>query len=104
MKDGAKIDRTTRVARADNVFFSEIDDEVVMMNADLDSYCGIDPVGSRIWTLIEQPIAVSVLCDILREEFEVAADVCEREVIAFLEQLEDEGLAKKVDQPDDATG
>lgn len=99
MVDGATIGITTLVARRDDVFFAEIDDEIVMMSEDLDSYCGIDEIGSRIWSLIESPITVSDVCGVLREEFEVDREVCEREVTTFLAQLISEGLARLVDEP-----
>ena len=99
MVDGSVIGMTTLVVRQDDVFFADIDDEVVMMSQDLDSYCGINEIGSRIWQLIESPVTVSDLCQILREEFEVEREVCELEVTRFLGQLVSEGLAKTVDEP-----
>ena len=97
MVDGAKIGATTLVVREAEVFCAEIDEEIVMMSQDLDSYCGINEIGSRIWQLIESPVLVSDLCGILLDEFEVDPEVCEREVTTFLSQLVSEGLAKTVD-------
>lgn len=98
MGKGATISMNTLVARHNDVFFAEIDAEVVMMSPDHGSYCGINEIGGRVWQLIETPVAVSDLCDALMEEFEVEREVCEREVIAFLDELVREGLARTVDE------
>ena len=82
----------TKVSQSTEVVASEMDDEVVMMSIEQGAYFGLDPVGSRIWEIIEKPVDVSALCDQLLEEFEVTRDVCEGDTLSFLNKLSDDKL------------
>lgn len=50
-------------------------------------YYRMDPVGSRTWNLIANPIKVRELCRQLKSEFEVDQQQCEDDVIGFLNDL-----------------
>ena len=63
-----------------------------MMSIENGEYYGLDEIGSRIWTLLEEPKKVSELCDILLEEFEVEREQCEEEVLAFLNEMASDDL------------
>lgn len=82
------------VAQATDLVMSEVDDEIMLMSVDSGKYYGMDEIGSRIWQLIRQPIAISSLCDLLAEEFEVDDLTCQRDVLTFLNELSGEGLIK----------
>lgn len=55
-------------------------------------YYGVNPVGARVWNLLQQPRSVSELRDTLLDEFEVEADRCERDLFDLLEKMRGEGL------------
>ena len=55
-------------------------------------YYGLDPVGARIWNLLQQPRTVSELRDALLAEYEVDAERCERDLLGLLEKMREEGL------------
>jgi hypothetical protein len=63
-------------------------DECAMMSIENGNYVTLSRVGSRIWELIEPPIALPVLCSRLRDEFDVPAELCQAEVQAFLSELQ----------------
>lgn len=86
----------TRVRRLDDVLETEIDNETVMMDIEQGSYFGLNPVGSRIWALLADSIAIGDLCDRLTEEFEVPREQCEAQVFGFLENLLERGLVQVV--------
>lgn len=71
---------------------SNLDGETVMMSIENGEYFGLDSVGSRIWELLETPITVANLVDILVDEFEVSREECEADTIDFLNQLLDKHL------------
>jgi coenzyme PQQ synthesis protein D (PqqD) len=77
----------TLVTRNDEPVAVEVDRTVVMMSVDQGMYFGLEGVGPRIWSLLEQPRSFRQLCDALTAEFEVVPDACRREVGAFLEEL-----------------
>lgn len=74
--------------------FGDLGEEAVILNLHDGVYYGVNSVGSRIWSQIQQPTSVGDLVAILTEEFEVGADDCQREVSLFLNQLLAKGLVE----------
>ena len=70
----------------------DLDGEAVILNTKSGIYCGLNEVGARIWQLIQEPKGVKDVLDTLIEEYEVEPDRCEREVLALLQQMSDNGL------------
>jgi hypothetical protein len=70
-----------------DIVASDIDNEKVMMSVEKGQYFGLEPVGSRIWELIEKPTKVSAVIDALLLQYDVDRQTCEREVLAFLAEL-----------------
>lgn len=68
-----------------------------MMSIEKGDYYGANELGTRIWTLMEQPQSVGALCDGLMQQFEVDETTCQREVLAFMEQLRKNALLQVVD-------
>ena len=87
MEPGTAIDINAGIARNEEIVSGKMDDEIVMMSIEQGEYYGINPVGSRIWELLEQPRTAAGLCDILLEEYDVTAEECRRDVLEFLRQL-----------------
>lgn len=71
---------------------SEIDDERIMMNTTTGEYYGLDAIGNRIWALLEKPIKISSLIEILVSEFNVSANQCESDTLEFLALLSEKQL------------
>lgn len=86
------ISTESRVSQIEDIVASDIDDEKVMMSVEKGQYYGLDPVGSRVWELIEKPIKVSELIDALLLKYDVDRETCERDVLAFLEGLHEDGI------------
>ena len=60
-------------------------------------YKGLDPVGARIWKLIQSPRTVQEVCETLLEGFEVEAEHCEKDLIVILQEFAKNGLIDIVD-------
>jgi hypothetical protein len=71
---------------------TDIDGEIVMMDIDKGKYYGFNSVGSRIWELVKNPIAVREINSALLKEFNVDTKTCEEAVFIFLNRLNDEEL------------
>lgn len=70
------------------VLSSMIDDEVVLMSISAGFYYSLEPVASRIWTLLsEQPATIEELADRLTEEYEVDRDTCIGDIRLFIEDM-----------------
>jgi hypothetical protein len=66
--------------------------EAAMLNLNSGVYYGLDPIGARIWTLLSEPRTVASVRDVILEEYEVEPEVCERDLLAVLGRLSEEGL------------
>ncbi|MBH8571538.1 PqqD family protein [Nostocaceae cyanobacterium CENA369] len=72
--------------------FSDIGGEAVILHLKTGIYHGLNEIGARIWTLIQEPKAVKDIKYILLEEYEVEAERCDRDLIALLNNLLAAGL------------
>jgi hypothetical protein len=86
------IKNNTIIKRNPELVSSDVDGEKVMMSIENGEYFGLDPVGTRIWELIENPIEVNSLIEQLLEEFDVSRELCEQDTLEFLEHLFDKKL------------
>ena len=71
-----------------------VEGEAVILNLAEGAYYGLDPVGTRVWSLIQEPRRVADICNAIAEEYGVERDRCERDVVALLEDLVANGLAE----------
>jgi hypothetical protein len=79
------------VAAKDQVS-SDLGDDAVILNLKTGIYHGLDSVGARIWSLIQESRSVNDILNTLLQEYEVEPDRCERELVALLQKLGDAGL------------
>lgn len=84
----------TVVARLDKVPTAPAFDDLVIVNPEDDGCYGLNSVGRRIWELLENPMKVEDLCRCLTAEFDVEAELCRREVLAFLSEMERYGMVR----------
>jgi hypothetical protein len=66
---------------------SEVGEETVILHLVDGVYYGLDPVGTSIWRLLQEPRAVAEIRDRIVEEYDVAPDRCERDLVALLRDL-----------------
>ena len=93
------INLKSMIQRNDDLVSCDLDGETMLMSVETGKYYGMDPMGSRIWALLEQARPVSAICSLLLEEFEVEPSQCEHDVLAFLNELAQDNLIKVVDEP-----
>ena len=84
---------STVVAAKDQVS-SDLGREVAILDLKAGVYYGLDAVGARIWSLIQEPRTVNEIRDILLEEYDVEPERCERDLLVLLRRLADEGLVE----------
>ena len=66
---------------------AELAGEQVVLNFDDGMYYSLNPIGARIWQLIQEPSKVSDLLATLVDEYDVAAAQCESDLIALLTEM-----------------
>ena len=77
---------------------SDLGDEVAILDLKAGMYYGLDSVGARVWNLVQEPRTVEEIRNILTSEYEVDPYRCERDLIALLQRLLDEGLIEVSDE------
>lgn len=80
------------------VLFSKIDDEVIIMSIEADSYFGLEPVGSRIWELLEQPATMDELVSQLVQEYDVNEAECRQDAQDFVTEMVARGLILELNE------
>lgn len=83
----------TVVADPDQVS-ADLEDEAVVLSLRNGVYYGLNPVGTRIWELLQQPRRVSEIRNVILEEYEVGEEQCESDLLSLLQQLSAEGLVR----------
>jgi hypothetical protein len=66
--------------------------DTVILDLESGIYFGLDPVGARIWQLIEEGKSLAGICDVMNDEYEVSRDVLERDVLELVRELADKKL------------
>jgi hypothetical protein len=89
----------TIVVRSPEQLSADLDGKTVLLSIGSGEYYNMNVVGTRIWELVEQPIAVSSITSRLLEEFEVESDVCEKQVTSYLTRLQKDNLIQEAVPP-----
>jgi len=71
---------------------ADLGGEAAILNLKNGVYYGLNPVGARIWALIQTPRTVREVRDALINEYNVDSDRCERDLVALLQQLVEHDL------------
>lgn len=79
------------VAGKDQVACS-LGEEAAILHMSKGVYYGLDPVGARVWNLLQQPRAVEEIRETLVAEYEVEPARCQTDLLGLLESLQSEGL------------
>jgi len=86
------LSRRSIVVAAKDQVSCDLAGEAAILNIKNGVYYGLDPVGARIWQLIQQPRSVDEVHETLVGEYEVEPERCAQDLVALLEQLLAEGL------------
>jgi hypothetical protein len=89
-------DRSVVVAAKDQVS-CDLAGEAAILNIKSGVYYGLDPVGARIWSLMQEPRKVLEIQDAITNEYEVEPERCGRDLVGLLEKLLAEGLIEVQD-------
>jgi len=62
-------------------------DDTIILDVRAGLYFSVDNVGALVWQLIQEPKSVKEIREAILETFEVAPEVCERDLVALLREL-----------------
>lgn len=80
------------VCQSRNQVSTEIDGETVLLSIDKGNYYGMNQILTAIWNWLGEPTTVSDICKKMTETYEVSAEVCEKDIMKVLGDLQKEGL------------
>lgn len=81
-----------RAIRSDEALFQEVSGEAVLLDLASERYFGLDPVGTRIWSLLGEDDRLQSVCNALCAEYEAAPERIAEDLLALTRQLADAGL------------
>jgi len=99
--DNAEFGDEQVVARTDESLSATLDGEAVLLQPEAGMYYGMNEVATLLWERLEEPATVADLRAELRSEFDVEAAVADRDLRAFLADLEAADLVE-IREPSDA--
>ena len=88
------MDLSQKVVFSDTVFAQEVDGEMVLLDMNSENYFGLDGVGTDIWQAIEEKKVLQEVLDTLLEQYDAEEEVLKKDLITFVQKLEESGLVK----------
>lgn len=82
------------VAVSENQISTSIDETVVVLNYETGEYLGLHGVGPRVWELLQEAVTVRELVGTIADEYDATPNRCERDILAFLEELVEDDLVE----------
>ena len=73
-----------------------IEGEAVILSLDTKVLRGLNPVGSRVWDLIDGQRSVEEIAGLIVKEFDVERSQADQDVRGFVQELLDKGLVTRV--------
>ncbi|MGA8089165.1 MAG: PqqD family peptide modification chaperone [Terracidiphilus sp.] len=83
-----------RLSRHEDLFSTELDQEIALMSIDAGAYYGLKGPARSIWEILETPVSFSQLVARLVEEYQVSPEDCATDVQEFLREMEREHLLR----------
>ncbi|MFZ4510396.1 MAG: PqqD family protein [Candidatus Nanopelagicales bacterium] len=80
------------IQRASGAVEAKVDDQVVLLSPLDFSYHALDPVGARIWSLLETPLTFGDLITELIASYSIDPDTCRADVTPFVERMSEIGV------------
>lgn len=84
----------SRFARNDDLLATEVDGDLVMMDVATGKYFHMDPVGAKIWAMIDGAAALSDLCERLAAVYAGEPGRIQADVLAYVARMEAAGLVR----------
>jgi len=79
----------------DSVIYQNLQDEVVILNMTSQQYYGLDAVGAAMWKMLLDESSVAAVVDRMSAEYEVEAEIVQRDLEELVQRLIESGLLKK---------
>ena len=85
---------TMKVTIEPDILFQELDNELVLLNLVNEQYFGLDPIGSRMWQLLEQHKQTSLVVKQICLEYDVNEEQASQDLNNLVTKLADAKLIR----------
>ena len=89
----------TTIAVSKDQVSTNLSGEEVILSVKDGVYYGLDPVGARIWALMQEPRTLSAIADAIVAEYDVEREVALADLLALSAQLLESGLIEVLPEP-----
>lgn len=86
------MEKNSSVSVAESVVSCDLDGEAAILNLKDGVYYGLNPVGARVWKLVQEPATLEEILKTLLEEYDVEEEQCFQDTVELLEELQNKGL------------
>ncbi|HEX7071958.1 MAG TPA: PqqD family peptide modification chaperone, partial [Rhodothermales bacterium] len=86
------ISRSSVIQAAGDLCVADLGGDAVVLDSNGGRYYGLNEVAARILELVKEPRSVGDVVALMRQEYDVPDEVLEKDVIQFLEEMEDHDL------------
>ncbi len=83
-----------RAKPTSDVLCQDVGGEVVLLDLASERYFGLDPVGTRIWHLLDQDLPLAQVLDTLADEYDAPRERLHDDLLALVARLLDAGLVQ----------
>jgi hypothetical protein len=83
-----------RIAVAPDVMFRPVGEEAVLLHLKHETYLGLDPVGTRMWTLLTESQSIESAYEVLLTEYDVDEGQLRRDLDDFINTLVEHDLVQ----------
>ena len=84
----------TVVSASPNQVHSRVDEDLVILQLDSSMYYSLNPVGARVFELIQEPTSLGAIVDTIVAEFEVDPPTARTDVLALMGTLIEQKLVE----------
>jgi len=90
--DRPSLGMASKVRPSPDAFFSQVSEEMVVLNLETGCYHSLNPIGAAIWGGLEGSQSVEDLCARLTEQYKADPEMVRADTLEFLDKLVERGL------------
>jgi hypothetical protein len=94
MKTMSAITLASTIVQSSNQVSTDLGNEKVILGLASEEYYSLKEVGARIWERIQEPTTVQEIREAILASYAVEPEQCERDLLAVLQDMANEGLVE----------
>jgi hypothetical protein len=78
---------SSKITISPHVVSRAVGDETVILDLESGTYFGIDPIGARMWQMMEAGKTLAEICDVIIDEYDVSREILEQDATCLASEL-----------------